>query len=119
MSKLPDLFREGLQSGWKTFSGEQNLPERITCDVVIVGTGAGAGITLPKSVTKAGLDVVLIEEGPLRTSSDFNQRESKPTARCTRKVARPQAPTKAFPFCRPLRGRHHRHQLDQLLPHPG
>lgn len=76
MSKLPDLFREGLQSGWKTFSGEQNLPERITCDVVIVGTGAGAGITA-EVLTKAGLDVVLIEEGPLRTSSDFNQRESE------------------------------------------
>ena len=38
--------------------------------------GAGAGITA-ELLTKAGLDVVLIEEGPLRTSSDFNQKESE------------------------------------------
>ncbi|MGE5452477.1 MAG: GMC family oxidoreductase N-terminal domain-containing protein [Acidobacteriota bacterium] len=76
MSKLPDLFREGQQSGWKTTNGEQGLPEQLSCDVVIVGTGAGAGITA-EILTKAGLDVVLVEEGPLRTSSDFNQRESE------------------------------------------
>ncbi|HET8871074.1 MAG TPA: GMC family oxidoreductase N-terminal domain-containing protein, partial [Aquabacterium sp.] len=76
MSKLPDPFRQGLQNGWKTTGGEQGLPEQVTCDVAIIGTGAGAGITA-EILTKAGLDVVLIEEGPLRTSSDFNQRESE------------------------------------------
>jgi choline dehydrogenase-like flavoprotein len=76
MSKLPDPFREGLARGWKASNGEQGLPEQIQCDVVIVGTGAGAGITA-ELMTKAGLDVVMIEEGPLRTSSDFNQRESE------------------------------------------
>ncbi|HET8693809.1 MAG TPA: GMC family oxidoreductase [Aquabacterium sp.] len=76
MSKLPDLFRQGQQSGWKTTGGEQGLPAQITCDVAIIGTGAGAGITA-EILTKAGLDVVLIEEGPLRTSTDFNQRESE------------------------------------------
>ncbi len=77
MSKLPDPFREGLNRGWKaTNGGEQGLPETVTCDVVIVGTGAGAGVTA-ELLTKAGLDVVLIEEGPLRTSSDFKQRESQ------------------------------------------
>ena len=76
MSKLPDPFRAGLARGWKAVNGEQGLPEQVTCDVVIVGTGAGAGITA-ELLTKAGLDVVLVEEGPLRTSSDFNQRESE------------------------------------------
>jgi len=76
MSKLPDPFREGLARGWKTTHGEQGLPEQITCDVAIVGSGAGAGITA-ELLTKAGLDVVLIEEGPLKTSSDFNQKESE------------------------------------------
>ena len=76
MSKLPDLFRQGQQSGWKTTNGEQGLPEQLSCDVVIIGTGAGAGITA-EILTKSGLDVILIEEGPLRTSSDFNQRESE------------------------------------------
>ena len=43
MSKLPDPFREGLARGWKATHGEQGLPSQIECDVVIVGTGAGAG----------------------------------------------------------------------------
>ncbi len=76
MSKLPDPFREGLARGWKTTNGEQGLPEQVQCDVAIIGSGAGAGITA-ELLTKAGLDVVIIEEGPLRTSSDFNQRESE------------------------------------------
>ncbi len=76
MSKLPDPFREGLSRGWKATNGEQGLPEQVQCDVVIVGSGAGAGITA-ELLTKAGLDVVLVEEGPLRTSTDFNQKESE------------------------------------------
>ncbi|RZL04115.1 MAG: GMC family oxidoreductase [Rubrivivax sp.] len=76
MSKLPDPFREGLARGWKVTHGEQSLPEQITCDVAIIGSGAGAGITA-ELLAKAGLDVVLIEEGPLKTSSDFNQKESE------------------------------------------
>ena len=77
MSKLPDVFREGQQkNGWKLFNGEQGLPESLTCDVAIIGTGAGAGITA-ELLTQAGLDVILIEEGPLRTSSDFNQKETE------------------------------------------
>lgn len=76
MSKLPDPFREGLARGWKATNGEQGLPQQVQCDVVIVGSGAGAGITA-ELLTKAGLDVVLVEEGPLRTSTDFNQKESE------------------------------------------
>jgi choline dehydrogenase-like flavoprotein len=77
MSKLPDVFREGLEKNrWKVFNGEQGLPENLTCDVAIIGTGAGAGVTA-ELLTKAGLDVILIEEGPLRTSSDFNQKENE------------------------------------------
>lgn len=76
MSKLPDPFREGLTRGWRVTNAEQGLPEQISCDVAIIGTGAGAGITA-EILTKAGLDVVLIEEGPLKTSTDFNQRESQ------------------------------------------
>ncbi|TAK79273.1 MAG: GMC family oxidoreductase [Aquabacterium sp.] len=76
MSKLPDPFRDGMARGWKVTNGEQNLPERITCDVAIIGSGAGAGITA-EMLTKAGLDVVILEEGPLRTSTDFRQREAE------------------------------------------
>jgi choline dehydrogenase-like flavoprotein len=76
MSKLPDPFREGLSKGWKAINGTTDLPGQVQCDVAIIGSGAGAGITA-EILTKAGLDVVIVEEGPLRTSSDFNQKESE------------------------------------------
>ena len=76
MSKLADPIREGLQRGWKVLGGPHGqVPERITCDVAIIGSGAGAGITA-ELLTKAGLKVVIVEEGPLRSSSDFNQQEA-------------------------------------------
>ncbi len=77
MSNFPDPVREGLQRGWKVLGGPHGaLPERITCDVAIVGSGAGAGISA-EVLTRAGLKVVLVEEGPLKSSSDFRQRESE------------------------------------------
>jgi choline dehydrogenase-like flavoprotein len=75
MSSQPDPIREGLARGWKVHGGAQApLPETLTCDVAIVGSGAGAGITA-ELLTAAGLSVVLIEEGPLKSSTDFRQRE--------------------------------------------
>lgn len=75
----PDPFREGLARGWKVFGGRhagaRPLPAKASCDVAIVGSGAGAGITA-EVLARAGLDVLLIEEGPLKTSSDFRQLES-------------------------------------------
>lgn len=75
-----DPFHDGLARGWKVFGGSHAgarvLPETLHCDVAIVGSGAGAGITA-ELLTQAGLDVVLIEEGPLKTSRDFRQLESE------------------------------------------
>ena len=51
-------------------------PTQIVCDVAIIGSGAGAGITA-ELLVKAGLKVIIIEEGPLESSSDFNQKESE------------------------------------------
>ncbi|HEX6707924.1 MAG TPA: GMC family oxidoreductase [Albitalea sp.] len=77
MSRLPDPIQEGLARGWKVFGGPRSAaPAALQCDVAIVGTGAGAGIAA-ELLTQAGLDVVLIEEGPLKSSRDFNQRESE------------------------------------------
>jgi choline dehydrogenase-like flavoprotein len=77
MSQLKDPVREGIQRGWKVMGGPFAAPpENITCDVVIIGSGAGAGITA-ELLTKAGLQVVIVEEGPLKSSSDFNQKESE------------------------------------------
>jgi len=77
MSQLPDPIRDGLARGWRVFGGPHAaLPASLNCDVAIVGSGAGAGITA-ELLAKAGLDVVIVEEGPLKSSSDFNQRESE------------------------------------------
>jgi choline dehydrogenase-like flavoprotein len=77
MSSLPDPIRQGLARGWKVHGGPHApLPETITCDVAIIGSGAGAGITA-ELLTAAGLSVVIIEEGPLKSSSDFKQLESE------------------------------------------
>lgn len=74
---IEDPIRAGLARGWKVHGGPHApLPASLTCDVAIVGTGAGAGITA-ELLTAAGLNVVLIEEGPLKSSSDFRQLESE------------------------------------------
>jgi choline dehydrogenase-like flavoprotein len=77
MSTRPDPIREGLARGWKVYGGPHApRPAAIECDVAIVGSGAGGGITAERLV-RAGLNVVIVEEGPLRSSSDFHQRESE------------------------------------------
>ncbi|HVP88330.1 MAG TPA: GMC family oxidoreductase [Casimicrobiaceae bacterium] len=76
-SKPPDPFRVGLASGWKVIDASMLAEDRtIEADVAIVGTGAGGG-TAAEILANAGLNVVMIEEGPLATSSDFQMRESE------------------------------------------
>jgi choline dehydrogenase-like flavoprotein len=77
MSRLPDPIASGLARGWKVHGGRHApLPAQLRCDVAIVGSGAGAGITA-ELLTAAGLDVVIVEEGPLKSSRDFKQLESE------------------------------------------
>ncbi|KAF1054885.1 MAG: putative GMC-type oxidoreductase [Stenotrophomonas maltophilia] len=68
---VPDVFAEGLARGWKVRDASQ-LDQDLTleADVVIVGTGAGGGTTA-EILSAAGLRVLMIEEGPLRSSRDF------------------------------------------------
>ena len=76
MTNVQDPIREGLQRGWKVHGGAQGpAPAEMSCDVAIVGSGAGAGITA-ELLARVGLSVVIVEEGPLRTSSDFKQQEA-------------------------------------------
>ena len=75
--QIVDPIKDGLARGWRVLGGPHGaLPAALDCDVAIVGSGAGAGITA-ELLTKAGLAVVIIEEGPLRSSSDFRQLESE------------------------------------------
>jgi choline dehydrogenase-like flavoprotein len=77
MSSLQDPIRDGLARGWKVLGGPHGeIPGTLACDVAIIGSGAGAGITA-EILTRVGLKVVIIEEGPLRSSSDFNQQEAQ------------------------------------------
>jgi choline dehydrogenase-like flavoprotein len=77
MTPIPDPIVQGLARGWKVFGGTHAaVPETIDCDVAIIGSGAGAGITA-ELLSAAGLKLVIIEEGPLKSSKDFKQLESE------------------------------------------
>ncbi|WP_434515989.1 GMC family oxidoreductase N-terminal domain-containing protein [Dechloromonas sp. ARDL1] len=73
---MNDPFREGLAAGWRHIDASTlDGPLDVEADVVIVGSGAGGGVTA-EILTNTGLKVIIVEEGPLRTSSDFHMRES-------------------------------------------
>ena len=73
---VTDTFATGIASGWNAFEAHaRELPKQITADVVIIGTGAGGGITA-EICARAGLKVLMIEEGPIKTSKDFKMLES-------------------------------------------
>lgn len=74
---IPDPVRAGIASGWKVV--DASLLERdleLEADVVVVGTGAGGGVAA-EALATAGLSIVLVEEGPLATSTDFRMREAE------------------------------------------
>jgi choline dehydrogenase-like flavoprotein len=74
---IPDPVREGLEHGWRTLDASTlTRDETIVTDVVIVGSGAGGGVAA-ELLSTAGMGVVVVEEGPLRSSSDFQMREAK------------------------------------------
>ncbi|MBC3478680.1 GMC family oxidoreductase [Pseudomonas taiwanensis] len=72
-----DPFRQGLERGWITHDGsrlEHDLS--LQADIAIIGSGAG-GATSAHMLAEAGFKVLLIEEGPLKTSSDFHLLEDE------------------------------------------
>ncbi len=78
---LPDPIAEALARGrWDVVDGATLERDRhIEADVAIVGTGAG-GATAAEILSAAGLKVVMIESGALRSSRDFHmlEREAYP-----------------------------------------
>jgi choline dehydrogenase-like flavoprotein len=74
---IQDPIADGLARGWRVLGGPRGAPPAtIECDVAIVGSGAGAGITA-ELLSAAGLKLVIVEEGPLKSSRDFRQLESE------------------------------------------
>ena len=75
VAKFPDPIKIGLDQGWKTIDGARLTSDLVLkADVLIVGSGAG-GATAAEILTKAGLSVIIVEEGPLKSSSDFRMME--------------------------------------------
>jgi choline dehydrogenase-like flavoprotein len=60
----------------QTINAETFSENHITADVIIIGTGAGGG-TSAEIFAQAGLKVLLIEEGPLKSTRDFTLAEGK------------------------------------------
>jgi choline dehydrogenase-like flavoprotein len=74
---IPDPIRAGLARGWKVIDGAQVDADRdLSADVVIVGSGAGGGVTA-EILALSGLSVIVVEEGALKSSRDFKMREAE------------------------------------------
>jgi choline dehydrogenase-like flavoprotein len=74
---IADPIRAGIAGGWSVIDAATLVEDRtLEADAVIVGTGAGGG-TAAEILAAAGMRVVLIEEGPLKSSSDFRMLEAE------------------------------------------
>jgi choline dehydrogenase-like flavoprotein len=72
---ISDPILEGISNGWITLNaGDYKQSAMLEADVAIIGTGAGGGVTA-EILSQAGLKVLLIEEGPLKSSNDFKMDE--------------------------------------------
>jgi choline dehydrogenase-like flavoprotein len=77
---IADPIEAGLGRGWNVIDASRAEADVVLdADIAIVGTGAGGG-TAAEILAGAGLRVVLLEEGPLRSSRDFRmlEREAYP-----------------------------------------
>jgi len=51
-----------------------SLRKDLEFDVVVIGSGAGGGVA-SEILSRSGLKVLIVEEGPLKTAQDFNMQE--------------------------------------------
>jgi choline dehydrogenase-like flavoprotein len=73
---IPDPIAAGLAAGWSVIDAATMSSDRtMEADVVIIGSGAGGGVTA-EILAKSGLKVIIVEEGALKSSRDFKMREA-------------------------------------------
>jgi choline dehydrogenase-like flavoprotein len=73
---IPDPILAGLAAGWKVIDAATVEQDRtFDADVIVVGSGAGGGVTA-EILALAGLKVIIVEEGALKSSKDFKMREA-------------------------------------------
>src|SRR6185503_9445746 len=93
---IEDPIRIGLASGWKAIDAARlERPLDLEADVAIVGSGAGGGVTA-EILALAGLRVVILEEGPFASSSEFRMREREAYPRLYQDSAARQTDDKAI-----------------------
>ena len=74
---IPDPILEGIAGGWNVEdAADLNDGQILEADVVIIGTGAGGGTTA-EILAEAGFKVLMLEEGPLKSTNDFKMDERK------------------------------------------
>jgi len=72
---VQDPIKAGLAAGWDVRNGAViEHGATLEADVAIIGTGAGGG-TAAEILTQAGLKVVMLEDGPLKSSDSFADME--------------------------------------------
>ena len=92
---IADPIKEGLARGWKVIDAATLGRDRdIECDVVVIGSGAGGGVSA-EILAQAGLAVAIVEEGPLVGSSEFRMREREAYPRLYQESAGRQTLDKA------------------------
>jgi len=75
LGSTTDPYNKAAERGWDITDASQLTSSlELEADVVIVGTGAGGG-TAAETLSNAGLSVILLEAGPLKTSSQFDMQE--------------------------------------------
>ncbi|MES2019525.1 MAG: GMC family oxidoreductase [Pseudomonadota bacterium] len=74
---IPDPIAAGLAAGWQVLDcATLDADRTLEADVVIIGSGAGGGVTA-EILAKSGLKVIIVEEGALKSSRDFKMREAE------------------------------------------
>ncbi|HVE49658.1 MAG TPA: GMC family oxidoreductase [Casimicrobiaceae bacterium] len=75
-TRASDPYRSASAARWNIIDASRASDDiTLECDVAIIGSGAGGGVAA-ETLARSGLRVVIVEEGPLATSSDFRMLES-------------------------------------------